>query len=412
MASVLSLVLEPLEISMGRQVYTTAPLAVELQTLKGDAAAGVVLAANLSTAGVGIDLDGRKVQLQSARATLDLTPEKLDCEVSFSPTGIPGRFSGRLNYEPSTGRGSFSLKTSQRLDLASSNSRLSNLLSPWPYPFDLDQGRIAGTVQGRWKPGSPLVLDGFISITKGAGYYQKHLFEGLELRQDLAILPTLRSRSRGSFSLKRLIGAVDTHALRADVNFVPSASGPRPMLLIHDFSASIFDGTISVDQVRYDLNQPDTACTVKINKIDLARIIDLINIHTLHVGGRISGSIPIRIRGREITVDHGELHNEPPGGEIRYTPPQGGEPGGITGYALKAVEDFRYTSLTAVARYSASGLLELDIGLQGTSPGLETSRPVHLNIHAEQNLPDLIKSLRFSRGLTEKLDKRIKQHYK
>ena len=85
---------------------------------------------------------------------------------------------------------------------------------------------------------------------------------------------------------------------------------------------------------------------------------------------------------------------------------------GITGYALKAVEDFRYNSLKTTARYAPDGQLDLDISLEGTSPKLAADRPVHLNIHAEQNLPALMQSLRFSKGLTEELDKRVKQHYK
>jgi hypothetical protein len=76
------------------------------------------------------------------------------------------------------------------------------------------------------------------------------------------------------------------------------------------------------------------------------------------------------------------------------------------------VEDFRYNSLKTTAEYLPSGRLNLDIGLQGISPELSTTRPVHLNIHAEQNLPSLLQSLRFSKGLTDELDKRVNQHYK
>ncbi len=401
----------PLKIREGQRIYSTAPLDCSLKTLEGGQTGGLRLKADLTTPDLAIQQGKRRVQLQSLQAAVGVEQARIETDLAFSPAGIPGRFSGRVKHDMGTGRGFFSLKTSKRLDLDDEDSRLSSLLTPWPYPFDLDHGRIAGTAQGKWRPGSPMTLDAFLSITGGGGFFQQHLFEGLDLRQDLAILPTLGSKSRGSFSLARLIGAVDTHDIKADVNFTPSRTGPRPTLLIRDFSASLLGGTCTVPSVVYDINHPDSEFSVNIEKLSLTRLVDLINMESLHVTGRISGTIPIKIEGSNISVQHGELHNEPPGGEIRYTP-QGGEQTGITGYALKAVEDFRYTSLTAVAGYAASGELDLDISLKGTSPGLNTSRPVHLNIHAEQNLPELIKSLRFSRGLTEKLDKRIKQHYK
>ena len=184
-----------------------------------------------------------------------------------------------------------------------------------------------------------------------------------------------------------------------------------PQVQINDFITSAFNGIISCPEILYDLNQPDSYFVVNIKRIDLGALVNLMQKNDLHVSGRVSGTIPVTVKGKDISVDDGLLYNEPPGGEIRYTPVNMNQ-SGITGYALKAVEDFRYNSLKTTARYAPDGQLDLDISLEGTSPKLAAGRLVHLNIHAEQNLPALIQSLRFSKGLTEELDKRVKQHYK
>ncbi|UCB56267.1 MAG: YdbH domain-containing protein, partial [Thiotrichales bacterium] len=49
--------------------------------------------------------------------------------------------------------------------------------------------------------------------------------------------------------------------------------------------------------------------------------------------------------------------------------------------------------------------------LKGTSPELETTRPVHLNINTEQNLLSLLKSLRFAEGISANIDRKVRQQY-
>ena len=230
------------------------------------------------------------------------------------------------------------------------------------------------------------------------------------MRQDLAILPRLRSKTEGRFKLQQLIGGLDAHDIRAKVAFLPAKTGKKPKIKINDFNASLLGGAVTSPAMTYDLNQPDSRFTVNIKGMDLATLVDLVKMKGLHVTGKISGSIPVTIKGKDISVDNGKLYNDPPGGEISYSP-KNMNAVGLTGYALKAVKDFHYTLLKATAAYAPSGQLDLDIGLQGISPKLDADRPVHLNIHAEQNLPALMQSLRYSKGLTEELNKRVQQRY-
>ncbi|MCI5138242.1 MAG: hypothetical protein D3922_07460 [Candidatus Electrothrix sp. AR1] len=121
--------------------------------------------------------------------------------------------------------------------------------------------------------------------------------------------------------------------------------------------------------------------------------------------------LPVTIRGKEISVGNGMLYNDPPGGKISYTAPET-KAAGLSEYAIKAIRDFRYTSLKSTAQYAPSGELHLAVSLQGISPELDKSRPVHFNINIEQNLLSLLQGLQYSKGLSEKIDKRVQQRYR
>lgn len=400
----------PLLILDGTRRLSTGPLTCKFQNLN-TFSPNLELNTEIATPTAVLTNGNQELPLKDLNGTLQVAKNRINGTLQFAPAVIPGRVQANLDHNLATTAGSFSLRTDRRFDLNQEGVSLANLLTPWQNPYDLDSGKVSFKATGSWAPGRDLQLSNFVAVTGGSGFYKQFLFKGLDLRHDLAVLPRLRSKSVGSFSLQQLIGGIDIHDIHAGLIFLPVKTGPLPQILVKDFNTSVFDGIISCPEILYDLNHPDSHFVMNINKIDLGTLLKLIKKDDLHVNGRVSGTIPVNVKGKDISVNDGLLYNEPPGGEIRYTPANMNQ-SGITGYALKAVEDFHYNSLKTTTRYAPDGQLDLDISLEGTSPKLETSRPVHLNIHAEQNLPALMQSLRFSKGLTDELDKRVKQHYK
>jgi len=399
----------PLQIKEGIRSFESAPVSCSFSGLtKSFPDLGLSIEIQIPTAVLGNKMQSLPVKELSG--TVQFKKNHLSGKLQFSPESIGGRVQATFEHELESATGSFTLYTDRGLKLSQEDVSLSNLFTSWQYPFDLDSGSLSFKADGSWGPHDTQQLSVFVTLTGGSGYCKQFLFNGLDFRQDLVVFPELRSKTGGSFALQHLIGGIDVYDSRAHVNLVTSKTGKLPLLQIDDFSASLFDGTIRTSNIQYDPNQPDSHFVVDINTMSLETLVSLMKMDSLHVTGRISGSIPVTIRGKDITVVDGELHSEEPGGEIRYMPGTMNQ-SGITGYALKAVENMQYKTLTAKAGYIPSGQLDLDIGLQGISPGLQSSRPVHLNIHAEQNLPALLQSLRFSKGLTEELDKRVKHHY-
>ncbi|MBW2328655.1 MAG: YdbH domain-containing protein [Deltaproteobacteria bacterium] len=400
----------PLLLLDGARRLSTGPLTCKFQNLN-TFSPNLELHTEIATPTAVLTNGNQELPLKDLNGTLQVAKNRINGKLQFAPAVIPGRVQANFDHNLATAAGSFTLRTDRRFDLNQDGVNLADLFTAWQHPYDLDSGKVSVKAAGSWAPGKDMQLSAFVAVTGGSGFYKQFLFKGLDLRHDLAVLPLLRSKSEGSVSVQQLIGGIDIHDIHAGLFFLPAQTGPLPQIRVKDFNTSAFNGIISCPEILYDLNQPDSHFVVNINKIDLGILLKLIKKDDLYVNGRMSGTIPVNVKGKDISVDDGLLYNEPPGGEIRYTPVNMNQ-SGITGYALKAVEDFRYNSLKTTAKYAPDGQLDLDISLVGTSPKLAADRPVHLNIHAEQNLPTLMQSLRFSKGLTEELDKRVKQHYK
>lgn len=399
----------PLQIQEGDRSYAIGAMNCSSFEL-GKSVSGSELMAEITIPAAVLKWKDQQLSLKDLSGTFQFREKKISGELQVAPERVPARMEVAFQHDLLHGAGSFTMETEEVLNLDGEEMRLSSLLSSWPFPFDLNGGKVSCRADGSWRSPNNVELSVFVTLTGGSGYFKEFLFNGLELRQDLALLPQLRSKTEGTVALEHFGGGVDVYDVHALLNVFPSDVGNLPQVQVNNFRASLFEGSITSSNIQYDLNQPDSSFTVDIKGMNLGTVVDLIKMEPLYVSGSISGSIPVTIKGKDISVENGELHSEEPGGEIRYTP-EGINQSGMTGYALKAVEELHYKTLRATARYMPSGQLDLDIGLQGNSPGLGSSRPIHLNIHAEQNLPALLQSLRSSKGLTEELDKRVKQHY-
>ncbi|MBU0961072.1 MAG: YdbH domain-containing protein, partial [Proteobacteria bacterium] len=82
----------------------------------------------------------------------------------------------------------------------------------------------------------------------------------------------------------------------------------------------------------------------------------------------------------------------------------------LPAYAIHALEEFHYTQLTATPLYESDGTLTINIHTEGQSPRVNTNRPIHLNLNTSQNILSLLQSLRYSKKLTDDLEKRLQNY--
>ncbi len=400
----------PLAIRTGSVDITTGPLQCSFSALRSTSS-GPKIITELSSPTLVITTSKGEIPLKKVAGIFQFQQRIISSKLQAEPKNIPGRIQAELKHDLTGSAGFFTLRTDKRLDLNPEEITFADLLSKWSFPFDLDNGFVRLKTRGEWKAGQKFHLSLLTEIQNGSGYFQKYLFEGLDTRQKLVLLPTLRSQSQGTVTLNKLIGGIDIHNISAKTSLLPGETGRQPIIQLNDLQAELLQGKMSSPEIRYDLNKKESNFTVNVSSVDLSTIVELMKVKDMQATGTISGKIPVTIQGKKVSVDNGALYNDPPGGGISYAAPDA-HLTGLSEYALKAIRDFRYTALKSTAEYNPSGQLNLAVSLQGVSPEIDSRRPVHFNINIEQNLNTLLQGLRYSKGLSEKIDKRVQQRYR
>ena len=369
----------------------------------------------LSSSLFTVNHESQTLKLKDIAARITANTEKLEIAGNFSPANVPGKFVFSLNHNLMQKLGQLTLKSLQAINLNAENSKLSLLLTPWPYPFDLLAGNIKLASQATWSQKNDFKLTTKIKLEDAGGTIAKEIvFSGLTLEHELELLPKLHSIRKSKIKLKHLDSGVTSSNITTSLTLQTASSGPLPKFAVQDLHGEIFSGSFSSDDFVFDLNKNKNKFKIKATNIDLAKIIETQQLEDIVVTGRVDGIIPVEINEQGIFIEHGALVNDVRAGSIRYNPGAGTDQlkqNPLTGIALDALKDFRYSHLSADVNFTPEGTLTINLQLKGTSPELDTNRPVHLNINTEQNLTALLKSLRFAQGVSENIDKKVRHQY-
>ncbi len=401
--------LTPSVLTAGKGGLRLQPASVTVRSLTGENDQWRIRAV-LSSPGLAIAGRGHRLPLSDLILDLQANNRRIQGQVTFSAGQLPGRVTATFHHDPASARGGTAFRTSAPIRFSPEHP-LSSL--PAELPLDLDRGSLALTGTASWSGDAPPALQIGVRLDDGAGRAGEIVFSGLSLAGKMRVLPRPESLSPATITLASLDAGIRAEDLEAVLSLVPPSDKRGPRLRISRFTARLFGGKVTAADLVLDPAAPDTTAIITISGFDLAEIVRLMQVKDLQVSGLVDGRLPVHLTTEGIRIRDGELHNRPPGGVIRYRPAKksGLAAMEVTGYALRAMEDFRYNLLTARVDYRPDGQLNVALHLEGHSPRLETSRPVYLNIDTEQNLLSLLKSLRYSRALTDELDKSIQQHY-
>jgi hypothetical protein len=83
-----------------------------------------------------------------------------------------------------------------------------------------------------------------------------------------------------------------------------------------------------------------------------------------------------------------------------------------TNIVFEILEDLTYHTLETKVNYAPDGNLILNLAIRGISPKLDEKRPIHFNLNLEQNVVQLLKSLRIADDIDDVLDKNVQDYYK
>ena len=361
-----------------------------------------------------VNYDSRTMLLDDVSAHISADPEIIKINGQLATASLPGRFDFKLAHSLTAKNGELSVTPLESIDLSAGDYRLSQLLSPWPYPFDLLTGNIALTALAAWSDKDDFSLTSTIRLDDTGGQYGELVFSGLSTEHQLEILPDLHSLRSSNIKLEHLDSGVTASNISTRLTLQTATTGSLPRIRIQDLRGEIFDGSFSSSDFIFDPNRRKNSFKISATNVDLAKIVETQQLEDIKLTGRVDGTIPVETNEKGIFIEHGAFINDVSAGTIRYNPATGTEQlrqNPITGIALDALRDFRYSHLSADVNFTPEGMLTISLRLEGTSPELDTSRPVHLNINTEQNLLSLLKSLRYAEGISANIDRKVRRQY-
>lgn len=299
----------------------------------------------------------------------------------------------------------------------------SQLLQPWPNAWQLNHGTLSVAGALRWRLPRGAVAGGTIHVDNDldlrlddlAGDYQTYQFSGLSGAVALHHDGAWHTRSPVRLRMRRLGLGVALTNLKAQFELVTKSAAAEPVLRVREVSADLLGGKLRSTAFEWDRSAAVTRLHLYLERLALHRLLALEGREDLDGSGAVSGRLPIEYAHGRVALHSGQLHAEPPGGWIRYQP-RGGSGQALAGShrgaaeALKALNNFQYDALTAHADATPNGDLELRVALQGRNPDWQGGRPVYLNVNLQENIPMLLRSLRFAETLGEQVGKRTQQN--
>ena len=309
-----------------------------------------------------------------------------------------------LHHDLDTGNGELQIRDVS-IDLTSRN--LSKFLSPAPQTWDATAGRLSLGADLNWitadddfniSGNMQLGLDGI------AAFHGDIALTGLstELR---AIINTKTGHEFEPSALS--IDLLDVGLPLREITTEFQVDADLLSVQVDALSMHILGGTIRTDPFNYSPQATATAILLRIESIQLSLMKALAEFDSIDIVGSVSGTLPITIIGDQITIDHGRLESDEPGGSITYRAGDAGADDSPLDLATRALSDFEFSSLSSDVTYTEDGDLLLAMRLEGVNPKMDPNQPVVLNLNVENNVPQMLRSLQATRSIQEIFEKRL-----
>jgi hypothetical protein len=145
-----------------------------------------------------------------------------------------------------------------------------------------------------------------------------------------------------------------------------------------------------------DLGAEEQHMTLTVHDVDLAELLELVNLDGLSGTGRLNGEIPVYLGHGSIEIRDAVLETPSGGGWIRYQP--AGEATAVAsgegmafGDLLEALRSFRYERLRMTVNGDAQGSVVVALSLHGANPEHRDAQPYEFNLNVDGRLGDLVR---------------------
>ena len=185
---------------------------------------------------------------------------------------------------------------------------------------------------------------------------------------------------------------------------VASISINYPSLYIHSASGKLFGGEV---QFSNKLTLPLTRETIEITfrGISIEKLLEFHPQEVVQATGHIDGELPLTFYSDgTLTVSDGKVTAQNGGGTIKYVPDHSTETNPKLAYAIDALRSFEYDSLSADVSYDTTGDMVLSLRIHGRNPNLNKDQPINVNLTLEENIPEMLQSIRLASGKDPSFD--------
>jgi hypothetical protein len=219
-----------------------------------------------------------------------------------------------------------------------------------------------------------------------------------------------RLEHQGTLRVSQLDAGFPVRNIALDYQF-QQAPGQTPSLHLQELTAALLGGSLTLDSVTINPLSPILSTDLKLQQLQLARLLELQQQQGLSGEGTLSGVLPLSFDSKGLHVRNGHIASDGPGW-IRFQPDARaaalGQAHQGMAMALQALKNFQYQALSADVQYSPDGAALMNTRLQGSNPDWNNGRPVDFSISIEQNLLKLMQTLQFTGKLTESIEKRYR----
>ncbi len=175
---------------------------------------------------------------------------------------------------------------------------------------------------------------------------------------------------------------------------------------VEEFSGEVFGGTFRLAPMQLARG---ASGLLYIDGIYLEEMLQYYEFQAVDATGQLDGEVPFILQPGGIQVEQGKLVAREPGGYMRLTQLDALE-GAMAGnaalkLAMEVLQDLEYHSLDCDFSYQVNGDFRGKIAVRGRTRSADHEQPINLNYQHEENLLQLLRSLRFSSDIQQTMER-------
>ncbi|MCV6587977.1 MAG: YdbH domain-containing protein [Marinobacterium sp.] len=376
-----------------------APFLVSESTLEG----------SLQLPALRLNMPGQQLPVLALTQNFQLTPDLIQGQFRLQALDTPLQIEGSASWYGQRQQADVNWQL-QPLGLKQVEHLIARYYPALPSELQIHAGLLKHRGWGRWQQGQ-LYLTLRQSIRDLRFGWDSLLGQQGQWRSELRLKPDGSWRDQGRLRLGLLDAGLPIENLLVSYEVRQSRQGALSVRLDNG-QCQLLGGQVSMPQLFYQAQADRFEARVKVDRLQVDRLLELEQQKGLSGSGEVSGVLPVQYVQGQFSIKDGKLDSIPPGGFIRFQPAAevaavaGANPG--LKMALEALQNFQYRQLNIGVDYQPDGTALLATRLQGYNPDWNNGRPVDLGINVEENIPKLLQALQITDQLTESLRKRYR----